>query len=78
MKRPSGPYAKLSALAEGSVVIVDGDFTCMKPWSKHVVKNEADRKDTSDYLYIRCNKGTHRLIGQLADDDDTLIGVFHA
>lgn len=61
-------YAKLSELRAGSNVIVDDSFTCMKPWSKHVVR--ADKS-------IDCDCGRHGLDGQLQDDGDTLIGVYH-
>ena len=32
------PYALVSEVVEGSVVIVDHDFDCMRPWSEKVVK----------------------------------------
>jgi hypothetical protein len=72
-------YARLSELHAGSKVRIDGDFECMPPWSSRIVENDPDKSD-NDFprLWIPCKEGRHYLGGQLASDNDTLIGVYHA
>lgn len=62
-------YAKLSQLKAGQMVWVDGGFTCLPPWTKREVKQDADG------LYIDCSEGTHHLAGQ-ADDGEHCIGIY--
>lgn len=62
-------YAKLSELREGATVQVDGDFTCLKPWTEHEVKIDADGH------YVDCADGEHHLNGQ-ADDGEHCIGAY--
>jgi hypothetical protein len=64
-------YAKLSELRAGDMVQVDGDFTCLEPWTKHEVKA------SDDGLYIECGDGQHELAGQ-ADDGEHCVGVYRA
>jgi len=70
------PYARLSALKPGDLVIVDDGFTCMKRWSERAVVEEADLADGVRWLGVRCRSGIHLFIGQLQADGDTLIGVY--
>lgn len=62
-------YAKLSELKEGDQVQVDGDFTCMEPWSKLTVQRDGDG------IFIPCRDGSHHLAGQ-ADDGENIVGVY--
>lgn len=64
-------YAKLSKLKAGDSVIVDSDFDCMDSWSQRIVYSNG--KD----LFLNCASGMHNLEGQLQDDNDTLIGIYH-
>lgn len=81
------PYARLSQLRVGDLVIVDGDFDgCFIPWSKREVVN------VEGYLALIHNApecgacgGTpdegdcpHTLDGQLDADTDALIGIYLA
>jgi len=64
-------YARMSDLKEGDEVTVDGDFTCMLPWSQAEVLGDEDG------LYILCEEGQHYLQGQLDyQDDDSLVGIY--
>lgn len=65
------PYAKMSELKAGDVVEIDGDFTCMKPWTKQPVQNDKDG------LFLECEEGHHYLSGQ-ADDGEHCVGVYLA
>ena len=62
-------YAKLSTLKAGVWVRVDAGFACMRP-HKQPVKYD----DDGHYLY--CDEGRHYLLGQLAEDGDSLIGIY--
>lgn len=62
-------YAKLSELKAGDTVTVDGDFTCMKAWSQHIVKASLEG------LFIPYKEGEHMLDGQ-ADDGGNLVGIY--
>lgn len=53
------PYARLSDLKQGDTVHVDGDFTCVDPWSNRIVRSD------DHGLYIHCAEGHHYLDGQL-------------
>ena len=65
-------YAKRSELKPGDKVQVDGDFTCMDEGSIFEVKRRADGQ-----LYIDCkSESGHNLIGPLADDHDSLVGIY--
>lgn len=63
-------YAKLSDLKVGDTVTVDGDFTCLNPWSQHEVKSDAVG------LYLTCKEGEHHLAGQQDDPGDDLTGIY--
>ncbi len=64
-------YAKLSDLKVGDTVQVDDGFTCMEPWSKKEVRQSSD-----GVLFVECSELEHCLDGQLADDRDSLIGIY--
>lgn len=64
------PPVRLSELAAGQDVLVDADFTCIKPWSRLTVS-----ADETGALFIRCREGRHYLDGQIGDDGDTLVGL---
>lgn len=78
------PYAKLSNLQPGDIIIVDDSFAdtdCkLKKWSEHKVKQlpptEQEDYDGDLMLYISCAAGRHMLDGQLTNDGDTLIGIY--
>jgi len=63
------PYAKISELKAGNRIKVDGDFTCLAPWTEHEVKQD------DDGLYVSCKEGKHHLKGQ-ADDGEHCIGIY--
>src|SRR4051812_38867145 len=77
------PYAKLSQLKPGNKVIPDGDFDCLLAWQPLTVV------DFEGELSVIHNTETcgacggeneicpHGLDGQLQDDGDTLIGIYH-
>jgi hypothetical protein len=60
---------KLVDVKAGDILIADGGFTCMRDASEHVV-----RGDTEESLFIDCDAGEHRLVGQL-DDAGNLVGL---
>lgn len=64
-------YAKLSEVREGDILVADGGFTCIKEGAR--LRVYADPKD--GILSVPCAEGGHGLTGQLADDNDTLIGL---
>lgn len=61
-------WVKITELKEGDTVEVSG-FDCME--GKQNVLKTCD----SHELYVRCNCGRHYLIGQLANDGISLIGI---
>jgi len=63
-------YAKVDDVKAGDTVTVDGDFTCMAPWSQHVV--QADK----DGLFIACGAGGHDLSGQIDDNGEYYLGIY--
>lgn len=66
------PYAKLSELKPGDVLVADGGFTCMKEGARMKVV-----KDHDGSLFLPCDCGGHHLVGQ-ADDGEHLIGLYRA
>lgn len=64
-------YAKLNELKLGDTVSVDGDFTCLEPWSQHKVCLTT----SGGRPFIRCRDGRHMLAGQ-ADDGIHCVGVY--
>lgn len=64
-------YAKLSELKAGDTVEVDGDFTCLKPWTKHMIATD------DGGMFIPCSDGKHHLSNQ-ADDGVHCIGIYRA
>jgi hypothetical protein len=78
-------YARLSQLKPGDIVVVDGDFKgCFLPFSELPVVQLADGKLALYHNVPNCGACgggldedcPHSLDGQLADDDDTLIGIY--
>ena len=65
------PYAKLSDLKEGDVVIPDGGFDCMAKGDHRKIIADGDR------LYVNCGKGQHFLDGQ-DDGDGYLVGLYRS
>ena len=63
------PWAKLSELKPGDILIPDGGFTCMKEGARMKVV-----KDKDGSLFLPCNCGGHSLDGQ-ADDGEHLVGL---
>ena len=63
-------YAKVSDLRAGDLVKVDGDFTCLEPWTTHLVQANTDG------LWIDCNDEHHQhyLSGQI--DNGYYIGIY--
>lgn len=59
---------KLNEIEPGTVVTVDGGFTCMPTGQKTVEANEHGE------LYVPCADGKHYLSGQ-ADASGDLIGI---
>ena len=60
-------YANIDDIKVGDILLVDGDFECMKPWSlKEVFSDEGG-------FYLRCNEGKHYLY---EDEDGYVVGVY--
>lgn len=64
------PYARQSELKAGDTVTVDGDFTCLKPWTQHVVKEDGLG------LYLECKEGEHHLAGQQDGPSDHYTSIY--
>ena len=64
------PWAKLSELKPGDILIPDGGFTCMKEGARMKVIQDHDGS-----LFLPCNCGGHALVGQ-ADDGEHLVGLY--
>lgn len=62
-------FAKLSELKAGDTIELDDGFTCAEAGEAKVVQRDGG-------LCFRCGEGWHYLTGQLADDDNTLIGIY--
>lgn len=80
-------YARLSTLHVGDKVQVDGDFEgCFEPWSVlEVVQTDGEFALLHNVLECGACGGSledspcpHTLDGQLMDDNDHLIGIYHA
>lgn len=65
-------YARMSQLKVGDKLECDGGFTCIPDKAIREVKMN------NHGLYIDCEEEGHQLDGQLADDNDHLIGLFLA
>ena len=63
-------YARQSELKAGSIVTIDGDFSCLKSWTQHVVKEDGLG------LYIECKEGEHHLAGQQDGPSDHYTGIY--
>ncbi len=73
MKDANGrEWARLSQLAPGDFVYVDGGFTCISDGETRKVKYSPGG------LFIDCDHGHHFLSGQLENDGDSLIGIYQA
>lgn len=64
-------YARMDRLGPGARVQVDGDFTCVAPWTFHTVK-----RAECGGLYIDCSEGGHMLDGQVDGPTDHVIGIY--
>lgn len=64
------PWAKLSELKPGDILIPDGGFTCMKEGARLTVG-----KNNAGELFLPCRHKGHTLVGQ-ADDGEHLIGLY--
>lgn len=71
------PYARLSELKAGDVVIVDDGFDCMARWSERVVHLDPEATVDDDRFQIPCTHKWHNLSGQLTGTDDALTGIYH-
>lgn len=58
---------------KGSIIISDGNFTCLKENQYCIV-----HKEDNNQLYVKCSEGRHFLDGQLSDDGKTYIGFTHS
>lgn len=67
------PYAKLSTIRPGTLLQVDGDWSCLPVGAIREVFNEDGAGNSQ--LCIHCSDGLHMLEGQLQDDGDTLVGI---
>lgn len=65
------PWAKLKELKVGDKLQTDGGMDCMPDDKTRTVL-----VDPSGMLCVICNEGEHNLSGQLADDENTLIGFY--
>jgi hypothetical protein len=64
------PYARMDELSPEDTVEVDGDFDCMHPGERKVI-----RANAAGDLFVICDRGRHMLDGQLNDDGE-LVGVY--
>jgi len=62
-------YAKLSQLKAGDYIEIDDGFDCRK-------QNIVTIREAYGKLGFECSHGIHWLSGQLADDGDSLIGIY--
>lgn len=63
------PYAKVSEVKEGTVLVCDGGFTCVDDGAELIVKK--DEKG----LYFDCRDAGHYLDGQ-TDDGKVYVGLY--
>lgn len=68
---PGHPFAQVSAVQVGTILITDGDFACMGDREEKIVK-----QDDSGRLYIECEEKYHGLDGQESDDGKFYIGLW--
>lgn len=69
------PFARVSEINEGTMLIVDGGFTCID--QGEIRKVHRDKNG----LYIECKEGKHYLGGQLRNVDpnnDYYVGLYLA
>lgn len=64
------PWAKLSEVKPGNILVADGGFPCVKDGARLIVGRDEDGD-----LFVPCAEGPHLLDGQ-ADDGETLIGLY--
>lgn len=70
-KNVSG-FSKLADLKEGDTVVVDKNFDCMSPMSKHVLE-----KNDGGALGIKCTHGFHEIADQVDDiDTGVVVGIW--
>lgn len=63
------PFAQIADVHEGTKLIADGGFTCLKAGAAVTVERGADG------LFVPCADGKHFIDGQL-DDGDEYIGLY--
>lgn len=63
--------AAVANTKEGSIIKVDGAFTCMKNGTHKTVK-----EDDEGNLYVDCSEGKHYLDGQLSEDELYYVGLY--
>ena len=59
---------KIEDVKEGSVLIADDGFTCLKDGAECVVERQGDE------LGVKCSHGFHDLEGQVSDDGTEYVG----
>ena len=66
------PYALVSEVKAGTMIQVDGDFTCIEKGTCLIVQ------DNGRGLFVPCagDGGGHHLIGQLSDDGAYYVGMY--
>jgi len=63
-------FAKVSEVEEGTVLVADGGFTCLKDGDEREAK-----KGLGGDLYIDCSAGEHYLVGQLDEGGNEYVGL---
>ena len=67
------PYLTPRDAKPGTVVQCDGDFTCIGPGERRMIK-----KSDEGFLYLDCRLGMHSLNGQLSEDGGHYVGLYKA
>jgi hypothetical protein len=79
------PYALVSEVDEGTIIIVDDAFDCMNAFSEKIVKIDQEKISNSqeytynECLYIECEEGKHFLDGQIEEREgfpEFYIGIY--
>lgn len=66
------PFVKVDEVKEGTVLIPDSGFTCMKADQPKTVL----KKEGTGELYILCREGWHFLDGQKDTESNTYVGLY--
>lgn len=64
------PYAAVAAVPAGSLLEVDGGFTCMARGEVRQVQRD------DGGLYVACKDGKHYLDGQLNSTSNVYVGMY--